>query len=424
MLLMSIPSPSHRTNGEQAVNTETTAVEVVVAGHICLDIIPAFEERAVDEGSFLTPGTLVSVGPAILSTGGPVSNTGLALHRLGVSTRLMGKVGDDLFGQAIIGLLREQDPALASGMIVDADESTSYSVVISAPGVDRVFLHSAGANDTFRADDVDINEVKDARLFHFGYPPLMRRMYQDQGAELSELMKRVKEAELTTSLDMAYPDPESEAGRTDWATVLERTLPAVDIFLPSLEEILFMLDRPRLGELTHETGGELAACIQGTVLSDLGERLLEMGAALVVLKLGSQGLYMRTTDDPARLAAMGACVPTNAENWLGRELLAPCFKTEVVGTTGAGDATIGGFLTGLLKQMPIEEVMTGAVAVGAFNVEGADALSGLRDWATVQSRIETGWERLPVELELTGWHWREEPGIWVSPRDASREHNR
>jgi len=45
-------------------------------------------------------------GAATVSTGGAVSNTGIALHRLGVPTRLMGKVGDDILGRAIPDVLR------------------------------------------------------------------------------------------------------------------------------------------------------------------------------------------------------------------------------------------------------------------------------------------------------------------------------
>ena len=67
----------------------------VVAGHICLDIIPLLESEVA-----FSPGQLVEIGPAILSTGGPVSNTGLALHRLGIDARLMGKIADDQIGRA------------------------------------------------------------------------------------------------------------------------------------------------------------------------------------------------------------------------------------------------------------------------------------------------------------------------------------
>ena len=71
----------------------------VVAGHICLDIIP--EIRALPPGGFnatFLPGHLLEVGPAALSTGGPVSNTGLALHHLGIPTQLICKVGADALG--------------------------------------------------------------------------------------------------------------------------------------------------------------------------------------------------------------------------------------------------------------------------------------------------------------------------------------
>jgi len=75
----------------------------------------------------------------------------------------------------------------------------------------------------------------------------------------------------------------------------------------------------------------------------------------------------------------------------------------VVGTTGAGDATIAGFIAALLKGLPIEQTLTMAVAVGAFNVERADATSGIPDWATVEARVQAGWARRPVDIVLPGW---------------------
>lgn len=56
---------------------------------------------------------------------------------------------------------------------------------------------------------------------------------------------------------MAKPDPTSEAGRKDWNRILERVLPYVDIFLPSLEEILYMIDRQALKSFnnTHSDEG-------------------------------------------------------------------------------------------------------------------------------------------------------------------------
>ena len=79
-----------------------TEPQIVVAGHICVDIIPAWSQTDASFASIFQPGSLNQVGPALISTGGAVSNTGIALHRLGVPVRMMGKVGPDLFGLSLI----------------------------------------------------------------------------------------------------------------------------------------------------------------------------------------------------------------------------------------------------------------------------------------------------------------------------------
>jgi len=388
---------------------------IAVAGHICLDLIPTITTSVSGLDALLVPGKLVDVGPVLMSTGGTVSNTGLALHRLGIPTLLMGKVGDDMFGRAILEIVREKDKQLAEGMIVSEGEATSYTVVINPPGVDRVFMHCPGTNDTFGSNDVAYDKLESASLFHFGYPPLMQKMYLDNGAELADMFKRVKELDVTTSLDMARPDPASPAGKTDWRAILERTLPFVDIFLPSLDETLFMLDRKKFDSL--EQTGEIAAHVDDGLLHNLSGRLLDMGARIVALKLGDQGIYLRTTDNSSSLMSIGKCAPDNPDKWVGRELLAPCFKTEVVGTTGAGDCTIAGFLTGFTLGLGPGAVLTAATAVGACNVEKADATSGIVSWREVQQRIINSPQRLPVAVLLEEWSWDESANIWRSPRD-------
>lgn len=394
---------------------------IVVAGHICLDIIPSFPGGGPVHGlgEYLMPGKLSEIGPALLSTGGAVSNTGLALYWLGFPVTLMGKVGDDPFGGLILNLLREQGERLADGMIVAQSESSSYSVVLSPPGVDRVFLHSTGANDTFAADDVPAASLADAKLFHFGYPPLMRRMYEDEGAELERLLSRAKSEGLTVSLDLARPDPASPAGRADWRAILARVLPHVDAFLPSFEEILYMLRPDRYRELSESLGTEeLLACADGPLLSSLSEELLEMGAAVVGLKLGLYGFYLRTSANSDRLRAMGLCAPKGDRlaNWLGRELLAPCYQVEVAGTTGAGDCTIAGFLGGLAAGLDVEDALLGAVGTGACNVERADAVSGVRSWAETRARIVAGWRQSEAVPSLPGWNRASGSGIWEYKR--------
>ena len=190
----------------------------IVAGHLCLDIIPHLEERHGHLHDW-QPGQLINIGAATLATGGAVSNTGLALHRLGQSVRLVGKVGDDLLGRAVLDALREQGAELARDTIVARGESSSYTLVLSPPHLDRIFLHHPGCNDTFISTDVPDKIFAGAAHFHFGYPPLMKSIWQDGGRELENLLRRAKAHGLSTSLDMARVDAESDSGTSELARV-------------------------------------------------------------------------------------------------------------------------------------------------------------------------------------------------------------
>ncbi len=387
-------------------------LSAVVAGHICLDIIPQIGGSAEDFRASFQPGHLTAVGPALFGTGGAASNTGLAMHRLGIDVRIMGKVGDDFIGELIRQILVRSGRGPAAGMIIDQAVHSSYTVVISPPGIDRSFLHYPGANDTFSAEDVRYNVVGAASLFHFGYPPLMARMYANDGAELEEMYRRAKAAGATTSLDMAAPDPNSPAGRANWPRILQRTLPHVDVFLPSFEELLFMLRRPQHDRLAAETGGQLLNAATPALLHDLSDELLSLGVAVAGIKLGHKGFYLRTADAGC-LARMGNARPTDLDGWANQEVWAPCFKVQVVGTNGSGDCTIAGFLAALLRGLPARQAARMAVAVGACNVEAADTLSGVRSWDETAARIEAGWAQHPLAVE--GWAPDPLTGVWAAP---------
>jgi sugar/nucleoside kinase (ribokinase family) len=396
--------------------TQSGPPDAVVAGHICLDIIPNLAQmNLATPGEFFTPGKLVNTDAAILSTGGPVSNTGLALVKLGINTALMGKVGRDPFGH-LIRLLLEQRWGIFEGPVAAEDAVTSYTVVLSPPGHDRMFLHCPGANDTFASEDIDYDLVARARLFHFGYPPLMRRMFERDGEELIEIFRRVKALGVTTSLDMALPDPDSPSGRADWRKILAGVLPYVDVFLPSAEETLFMLDRKRFGE-HRSAGGDMLDRFTGDDLHALSETLLQMGAAVAVIKVGHRGIYLRS----ATGKRLGGLSPARAEDptpWAERELWHPAFDiTPPPNATGSGDSAIAGFLAALLRGHLPGECLRFANGNGAFNVMTPDALSGIRPWEELTETLRDGWDT--QKLELTGSGWRRGAGaLWRGPADS------
>ena len=394
-------------------------LDAVVAGHLCLDITPSFlagERRPV--GELLRPGRLVNIGPATISTGGAVSNTGLNLIKLGLRARLLGKIGADLLGESVRAVLRQAGHD-GEGLLVAPGEQTSYTIVLAPPEVDRIFLHDPGVNDTFCAADIDFDSLRGARLFHLGYPPLMRRLYQCEGAELIEIYRRVKALGLTTSLDMSLPDPASESGRVNWRRVLERLLPQVDIALLSAEEAMFMLDRPRFETLRDAAGAEDPLDVYGWAEIDwLGREMLRLGAALAVVKCGQKGLVLLSAD-AERVGRMGAATPADARAWAGRELLEEVFAVErVVSATGAGDATIAGFLAALLRGLGPEACLKTACCVGAQCVRVPDALSGVADWPTTQALV-AGWAKRRLDQPGEGWAYDEAARVWRGRRETA-----
>ena len=383
----------------------------VVAGHICLDVLPEMGHLPSGQFSALfQPGHLVSVGEAMFSTGGPVSNVGLALHTLGVPTRLIAKTGDDPYGRILQQIIAGYDAKLLDGVRTDPEQPTSYSVIISPPGVDRIFLHCPGVNDVFKATDIDFDLLAAADLMHFGYPPIMQQMFQDGGAELLKVFQKAKQTGITTSLDMAFPDPASPGGQANWRQILSAALPYVDIFTPSIEEILFLLHRAQYDKLISQFEN-IVDGITPEMLTELSAELLMMGTKMVLLKLGHLGVYLHTSDLDT-LKKLGRTAPCDLSNWANQEIWSPCYQVDVVGTTGSGDATIAGFLSGILRNLSPMEAVDAAVAVGACNVEASDALSGLLSWEETMNRIARGWEKHTMKFQSTGWAWNAHHQMW------------
>lgn len=395
---------------------ENKRIQAIVAGHLCFDLQPTFIGETVRPlVDIFVPGKLIDMDSAVFSTGGAVSNCGLTMKNLGLDVRLMGKIGTDPFGDLIHNLLSKQQAE--AGLIRDPETTTSYSVVIAPPGIDRIFLHHPGANDTYRTDDLNLEQVASARLFHFGYPPLMREMYRDEGSELARLLTTVKAQDVTTSLDLALPDPKSPAGRADWPLILSRALPHTDVFVPSIEELAYMFDRPSY-ERTRETldNGIFAAVYGLDKISALASRALELGARIVVVKLGKFGFYVRTASC-SKVASIGPAAPADPENWANREILAPPFDVpRIASTSGSGDASIAGFLAGLLGGLDVVSAARLACAVAALKIQVHGSVGGTRPMPEVIAMMPE-WPPLPVDVRTDGWDNISGGKLWRGPAD-------
>jgi sugar/nucleoside kinase (ribokinase family) len=207
----------------------------------------------------------------------------------------------------------------------------------------------------------------------------MAGMYRDGGAELVETFRAVHETGTLTSLDLASVDPSSPAALEDWPAILQETLPYVDFFVPSVEELAFMIDKPifeRLG-----SGSLASLSIEGDVIP-LAKRALSLGSKVVMIKLGERGLYVASAQ--------------GFEGWGERSAFIPLSFLRAFCPRPGRDSAIAAFLASFLRGYSLERAATLAAAAGAACVEAFDALSGLRGLDELESKINSGWTRRPI----------------------------
>lgn len=363
--------------------------KIIVAGHISLDITPVF--TGSDGKKLLKsfqPGKLLEVGKANVAGGGAVFNTGLGLHALGADVLLMANTGDDDFGRILKEKIR--DRGCESCITVLPGEDTSYTIVLAPKGVDRLFLHNPGCNDTFGSEHVDFSKAAKAAHFHFGYPTLMKRFYENDGMELKELFCRIKQLGLTTSLDLAALDPDSEAARCRWDIILSSVLPYVDFFVPSIEELGFLLNRPLYEKWQEIADGDDIISILSLQrdVEPIANQALLLGAKAVLLKCGAAGMFLKTASKQAFAAG-----PDILKGWGDISYFQNSFLPDrILSATGAGDTSIAAFIKAMLVGRPPAECVKLAAATGASCVTAYDTVSGLLPFEKLEEKIINGWE--------------------------------
>ena len=391
--------------------------KVLVAGSIVLDLIMTLDpavKRAPDE--LFRQGKTTYLDGLSMYLGGEVGNTGLALHKMGLPVKLITKVGNDRMGLVVQEILREFG---ADTRIVTVDNyNTTTAVAITPPGMDKISFIKLGAGQAFEVEDVPSDLLQKTDLFQFGYPPAMHKLYANSGAGLEALFAKAQAAGATTSVDMTMIDLASDSGRQDWNAILPRMLKHVDIYLPSIEETLFLMDRERYLALAGKMGSKnLIDGINTDEITSLADRLLAMGPAIVVIKMGKKGLYLRT-GSPAKLVAAGRSQPQDIDLWANRELWCEAIDTQpIVSTTGAGDTAIAGFLAALLHGSGPELALKMASLAASVCIGSPDTVSHIESFENMKSRLSGPIEWLPAGLDNRFWHRLPANGLFTGQFD-------
>lgn len=252
------------------------------------------------------------------------------LAALGLAVGIVGKVGQDAFGDFVVRCLDGRGVD-ASRVIRDAAVRTGVTVSLAYPE-DRAMLTFAGAMAQLAAAEVDREYLASARHLHIS------SLFLQQGLQLgcADLLRQVKAEGVTISLDPGWDPAETwDAGIED---------------LCGLLDILFV-NRVEAVALGKDADWRRAA-----------ERLARRVPILVV-KGGADGAG----------AVQG-----------GRWEEHPGFCVDAVDPTGAGDAFDAGFLFGYLAGWPRATCLTWGNACGAMTVRQAGGSGAFASRAEVE----------------------------------------
>ena len=303
-------------------------IEVVVCGLATVDIVA----RPVSLNQAVGAGRLVPLDRIEATTGGIVSNSGIALSRLGIRTAAIACVGSDAWAD----LIRQRFQAEgidSTSLMTHPTDSTSATIVLVDPSGQRSFLFCSGAAPRLSTDHVlqQQQAIRGARWMLLGYFSL----FPEFDRQLPEILQKVRAAGCKTALDCA-----GSGGTVD---ALRPILPHLDLYVPSFDE---------------------AVCQTG--LTDpraILQQFRDWGASQIVgLKLGAQGaLLSPAPNDYFEIQAIRPLRP-------------------VIDTTGAGDAFYAGLIAGLVRGKSLTEAGRIGAATGAACVTALGASAGLMSW--------------------------------------------
>ena len=284
-------------------------------------------------------GELLVTDDFLMGAGGCAANVAVVLSKLGVGSRVVGKVGRDSFGDFVTSSLAELGVDVS---FIGQSETmgTAKTVIVPVAGEDRRYIHTMGANADLTGPDFGPGVMSGVDVVYLGGYLVLPGLRPPAVVELFDAAHR---AGAQTLLDVVLPG-DTHASMDD----LRSILPSVDFFVPNSDEA-----RHLTGEQDPECQ---AACF------------IEAGAKTAVITMGSEGLFVRSAT-------------------YSRQLTAP--NVEVVDGSGAGDAFAAGLIVGILEGWPLEQSLTFASEVGALACTALGCSAGIPDRHHLSQRIST-----------------------------------
>lgn len=273
----------------------------------------AFGELLID----VTPYGISDKGYPVceFNPGGAPANVAVALKNLGIEASFIGQVGDDYYGRFLKSVLDDKGVD-TQGLILNPMYPTSLAIVSLGQGGERSFsfYRKNGADVSVAFNPLFQNKIDEADAFHCGSVSL-----SDEPARSAtlDMLKYAHHQGKLVSFDvnlraLLWND------LYEAKTMIEKSLPFVDILKVSEEELVFLKD-------DKQEEDALSALIKDHPIP------------MVLVTYGDKG---------------------SAVYYQNKLIKVPAFKVDSIDTTGAGDAFFGAFLAALYGSKKTLESFT------------------------------------------------------------------
>jgi ribokinase len=301
--------------------------KIAVVGSLNIDLV-------IRTNKIPQPGETVLGGELSTTPGGKGANQAVAAARLGAEVAMVGRVGNDVVAGQLKNNLAQFGVDLAHVKDSDGFASGLALIVVDNAGQNTIVV-AAGANGRLTPGDVEAaaGAIRSADVL------LLQLEIPLQAVVRAAQIAQKHDTRVVLNPAPAQPLP-------------EELLALVDVLIPNESESALLADMP------VQSRGE---CVMAAA------RLLSFGIGTVILTLGSQGALL-----------------TQAE----RRLFFPAFRADqVVDTTAAGDAFVGGLATALAEGRSMVAAIPWGNAAGAISVTRAGAQPSLPSRADVESLL-------------------------------------
>ncbi|MFW5988110.1 MAG: carbohydrate kinase family protein [bacterium] len=314
--------------------------EVITMGEMLIDFVPMKKGVPLDEnrGFYQEPG-------------GAPANVAVGVCRLGKSAKFLGKLGQDVFGDFLIKILK-QNKVDTSDIIQTKEAKTALAFVTLDESGDRdfIFYREPSADMLYNKKEIPEEKIfSKSKIFHYGSISLINQPVRDTTFECAHLAQK---NDNIISYDPNLRPPLWPDLKTARKRII-KGLELADMVKISEEELEFITQEKNL---------------------EKGCRKLEkFNIDLIFVSLGAEGCYTYKKGEGFKI---------------------PTYKVKVEDTTGAGD----GFTAGILYQLAaaninklnqinidrLKEMVNFANAVGSLTTTNKGAIKSLPDIKAVK----------------------------------------